>query len=744
MMASVETHPDFETEQAFLQHAARCLAKMTTAAKSPPGAGSVKASAALKRMQDEFLKEVSRESTITIGRIDQVDGDRFHIGPRIVWDGINPIVISWAAPIAAPFYTATPADAQGLILRRRLRTEYDRLLGIQDDFFDTSRVGAIAATDTADKTAQIEPAISDALLDELRRKRTGELHEIAATIQRDQYEVITRAADISTIVQGAPGTGKTLVGLHRAALLLFRNRSQGFEPKVLIVGPNPLFIRYISYVLPSLNETAVDQLAASELGPIPTRLADDPAVARVKGSPMMVRVIANALTDRVRVPTEATGFRPSGLTFEVDASAIAEAVEAVRAESLPYNAMRERFRLSLEDLVTQAFLRARDRSGRSIETTLRQLPEFARAMDRIWPFMTPIELTRQLLTSEERLEKASSGILSDAERRLLYRKPELQGAPVPWTTSDVPLLDEAQSLIEGSTPRYWHVVLDEAQDLTPMELRMVGRRVTATAITVLGDLAQATGGWKYEHWVEILNHLGIAPDSAIQELRYAYRVPTEIMKLARPILKLTAPTVANPISVRRGGAVVWIHVDSGDRSSRAVIAAIDASRAGGTTAIVAPRGELPNLRRELESRSVQYGDAELSEVLDSQIELVDPVMAKGLEFDHVVLIEPGALIRDAASGQGYRELYVALTRATQSLALVYSDALPWPLIDMVGVSSPAREETSDGPASATIDHELDRARIAAEMMRNGLSAAEAREYALLVYPDIDGLKELLD
>jgi DNA helicase IV len=687
MKSSTNRHPEFETEQAFLHHAAHCLVELKASLQAMPvGAGNVKVSVALERMKAQALAEMSRDSTIAIGRIDKKDGESFHIGPRIIWDGSTPIVISWAAPIAGPFYTATPSRPEGLSLRRRLQTDHDRLLGVQDDIVRKSRAVSVARTTGGGKSV-LEPSLTDALLDELGKERTGALRQMAATIQRDQYEIITRPSDSSTVIQGAPGTGKTIVGLHRAALLLYRNRLEGFEPKVLIVGPNPLFIRYISYVLPSLGETTVDQLAASELGSLPTRVADDPMVARVKGNPLMVQVIANAVADRVRPPDQAIAFQPAGWKFEVKVESVAQAIDAIRAQGLPHNVARESFRVAFERVVNRAFARVRGESNRGGETAIRGLPEFARAMDRIWPLLTPTELVRQLLNSEERLERSGAGILTAAELRVLYRKPEAPGAPIAWTTSDVPLVDEAQWVLQGTTARYWHVVLDEAQDLTPMELRMVGRRVSGTAITVLGDLAQATGGWNYERWGQILTHLGVDARNQVQELRYAYRVPIEIMKLAEPILKLTAPTVANAVSIRPGGTVSWLSAEPEVRSKRAVVAAVEASRSGGTPAIIAPRGELPRLREGLVVSRVHYGDAENSAILDTKIELLDPVMAKGLEFDHVVLVEPSALIRDAASTQGYRELYVALTRATRTLTCVYSEGLPWPLSDAVTAES---------------------------------------------------------
>lgn len=259
-------------------------------------------------------------------------------------------MISWAAPIAAPYYTATPSEPEGLVLRRRLQTDYDRLIGLSDEVFG-ERASIRAGTDVmAALPEAAEPTLDDLLLKELSRERTGAMREIVATIQRDQYRIITAPADSTTVVQGAPGTGKTVVGLHRAALLLYRNRNASASPRFLIVGPNLLFIRYLSYVLPSLGETAADQVAVTELGPVEARVTGDGYVAHVKGSPAMAQVIANAVDDRIRVPNADITLALGGREVKVEVEAIAEAVEAAKTSSSSYSAGREMFRAALERL----------------------------------------------------------------------------------------------------------------------------------------------------------------------------------------------------------------------------------------------------------------------------------------------------------------------------------------------------------------------------------------------------------
>jgi DNA helicase IV len=519
------------------------------------------------------------------------------------------------------------------------------------------------------------------------------MRNIVATIQSDQYRIISRPSEATTIVQGGPGTGKTAVGLHRAALLLYRHRDALGSARILVVGPNPLFMQYIAYVLPSLGETA-DQVAVDDLPSVTVKAVDDPLVARIKGDPRMAEVMRRAIADRVRPQGDDLPFVTGGVRFVVRATSIADLIGEFDPRRQSYIEGRDRFRAAFEQLVGAEYATAAQKSPGAppVLGNVRGLPEFERALNRTWPTLTASELVRQLLSSEERIERAAGDVLSDVERRLLYRKPVERLEDVQWTSSDGPLVDEAQALIDHRTRRYGHVVLDEAQDLTPMQLRMVGRRIRDAATTVLGDLAQATGLWNYSSWNEVAQHLGVASTADVEELTLAYRVPQEIMKLALPVLKLTAPAIHPPLAFRPGGEVPsWIQPSPDDRVGEVVDRAAIAHSRGGTTAILAPRSLEAPVRAELVRREVDFGDADQGE-LSETIELLDPTLAKGLEFDHVVLVEPAAIIREAGEGRGHRELYVALTRATRTLTCVHAEPLPWPLVDLVGGETPDRAE----------------------------------------------------
>jgi DNA helicase IV len=682
MTTPAAAHPDFQSEQDFLRHAYACLGAMRDKRESLGDAGGdLKASAALEKLRRKALERMDDPESICFGRIDYEEGERLHIGPQAILDGAGDLaVINWAADKARPYYEASPEEPLDLRLRRRFRTQRERLLGISDEVFGT--------------TTDVEPTIGDVLLQELGRERTAEMREIAATIQRDQYRIISRPLASTTIVQGGPGTGKTAVGLHRAALLLYRHRDELGAGRVLIVGPNPLFMQYIAYVLPSLGETAADQVAVNSLGSVDGRVADHDLVARVKGDERMIELLRRAVVDRVRAPVEDIEFRANGISFNVDATVVAELVSSFDATDMTYVAGRDRFRYSFERVVSEGYSAvSQKRPNRLLPpVNVRALPEFERAVDRIWPTITAPDLVRQLLSSEDRLERAAADVLTEVERRLLYRKPVERLDQVRWTSSDGPLVDEVQQLIEPNVQRAGHVVLDEAQDLTPMQLRMVGRRIRAGSATILGDLAQATGLWSYATWDPISRHLGLAETAEIEELTLAYRVPREIMDIALPVLQLTAPSIRPPDAFRDGGELpVFIELARADRSRQAVDRAEAAHAGGGTAAIIAPATLLENVRIELKRRDLTFGDAERGELTPS-IELLDPISAKGLEFDHVVLLEPAAIIREASEGQGHRELYVALTRAMRTLACLHCEPLPWPLGQQDTTAKPQRQD----------------------------------------------------
>jgi DNA helicase IV len=642
------SHPDLAAEQAYVDGAYDCLDRMREALIRAAEAGATEVAAeAIESWANERLRTFAdAERGLCFGRIDSEEAsDAIYVGRRWVHDDDRgALIVNWQAPAARPFYTATPAEPHGVTLRRRFRTRGRTLTGISDEALDGSLADAAAAVD-------------DFLLEELEQARDARMRDIVATIQADQYRLIAREPDPPLVVQGGPGTGKTAVGLHRASYLLYAHRTE--LRRVLVVGPNPAFMEYVSHVLPTLGEESVDQRALAELvdGVAVTR-TDPLDVQRLKADPRLGEVVRRAATRASDGEPQELVVRLEGRFVGVEADEVEELLAEARAEFGLSAAARERFRMNVlrrfyEDygvrLGGQAF-----RNFDEVERALRKDGRLTRFLDRAWPAPKPEQVVRRLLASREGLAAAADGLLDDAERELLRR------ARSGWSEADLPLIDETRALLTGAPTQYGHVIVDEAQDLTPMQLRMVERRA-AGSFTVLGDIAQATGPIPYGRWEELLPHLPGGERAQVEELRHAYRVPREIMAIALPLLERIAPDVEPPLAYRVGAEPP--RIVRGDPPLQAGYE--EAARLAGDEgllAIIAP----PSLR----------GTSAGSLFDESRIAVLTPREAKGMEFDHVIVVEPALIVEEAAEGQGLRELYVALTRPTTTLVLVHARPLP--------------------------------------------------------------------
>ena len=643
-------HPDLAAEQAYVDHAYDCLERLRgLVERAADATDSEVAALALEAWAVRRLRTFEdAEQGLCFGRLDLEATPRsLYVGRRWVHDEESePLVVNWQAPAARPFYVATPADPHGVTLRRRFRTDGRRLLGLSDERLDGT--GSVAG--------------GDFLLDELERSRSPHMRDIVATIQSDQYRLITRAPEPPLVIQGGPGTGKTAVGLHRASYLLYAHAER--LRRVLVVGPNPTFMEYVSHVLPSLGEERVEQRAVTELvDGLEVTVADPVETARLKGDLRLADVIARAAALRSPAAPEELVFRLEGEYIQVREREVAELVQAVRDE-LGFTAhARERFRMDVlrrfyEDYGARLGGLAWRDFG-ELERLLRAKGFLTRWLDRVWPAARPGTLVRTLLTQRPALAEAAEGILAPDEQALLLRPRARFG----WSDADVALLDEAHALLDAPPRAFGHVIVDEAQDLTPMQLRAVARRAASGSLTLLGDIAQATGPVVHRGWEDVLDALPDGGEAEVEELRHAYRVPQEIMALALPLLDRIAPGVAPPVAFRPGGSPPRVeHVAPDDLVGAALRVALALSREDGLLTVILPEALVPHV--------------EAASAYEDGIPLLSPRGAKCLEFDHAVVVEPAAI---AEGERGLRELYVALTRATTTLVVVHSRPLPEPL-----------------------------------------------------------------
>ena len=647
--------PDVAAERAYLAAAQQYLEAMRarTAARVADedvlAANKADADAVKWQLQRRLSSFDDDAAALCFGRIDEESGDRWYIGRRHIEDTLGaPVVVDWRAAVATPFYRATLADPLGLHLRRRFVFSGRELADLFDE--DFSDPDALAGSG----------GVPDPLLAELGRARTGQMRDIVATIQGEQDAIIRAPLDECLIVQGGPGTGKTAVGLHRAAFLMYEHRSVLSRDGVLVVGPNPVFLEYISQVLPSLGETSATQTTVDGLLSLRFRVVaeDSDAVAAVKGDARMARVIANAAASAVQIPKEGVTFSYRARKLHVGAEEIEDLAQAGRA-SVAAADRRAQFRDAVVRVAYTRYTRG-DLLGLDAGEFGAELLNHAdnrKALDACWRSVSALALIRSLLTQKVVLGRAAEGILTPDEQAGLVRARAQADA---WTVHDLPLLDEAEALLKGAPRRYGHVVVDEAQDLSPMQLRMLARRARRHSMTVLGDLAQASGPASPGSWTATLRHLGHPTNARSCELTIGYRLPGAILDLANRLLPYAAPDVAASRSVRESGDPPDFHRFAADELEPAVIEhARVLAREMTTVAVIADDKRVDALREALEPDGVSVLPASL---------------AKGLEFDAVVLVEPGEIT--AREPHGIRMLFVALTRAVQHLAIAHAGDLP--------------------------------------------------------------------
>ncbi|MBO0713280.1 MAG: AAA family ATPase [Acidimicrobiales bacterium] len=687
---------------------------------------------------------LGRRATLSIGdrplcfgRLDLDGRERLHIGRLGVSDEAGePLMVDWRAPVAEAFYRATSADRRGVTRRRHIRMKGRRVVGVDDELL--ARPGSGAGSGLVGEAA---------LLSSLEQSRTGRMGDIVATIQAEQDAAIRAPLPGVLVVQGGPGTGKTAVALHRAAYLLYAHHFPLASQGVLVVGPNPVFCRYVGDVLPGLGETGVRLSTPADLVSTPAgaRLAADPLdVSAVKADLAMAKHVWQAVRSHQR-PLEEVAHVP----YSIHRLAVTPADSARLVASAGEEPTHRAGRVKLEGLLlrylwrrveqarrraTRAGLVRRPTPGRtSVIDQLRRSTEVRALADWMWPELTPEAVVHEALraagiepssgwsehdlalldeaealigppiTPHRRRRRHASG-LDDALERTLSSLGHLPECPScrseltlsagrwqcehprcqkTWRTEQV-MSPEAFQQVREITERvsdthheldperptsgtFGHVIVDEAQDLTPMQWRMIARRCPTGSMTLVGDMGQAKHPWSARSWSGVCALAAPNGPHRVLELTINYRTPEEVMGLAASVLADVAPDLQPPVAVRRCGQDPVVTVTSADGLARS---AREAARcelevvAPGKVAIIHPPGGVDDV------------DAD---VLDLSVAELDVERAKGLEFDSVVVVEPAA----HSAGQ----LYVALTRTTRRLVLVHSRPLPAALHPMARAAS---------------------------------------------------------
>ncbi|WP_436850615.1 HelD family protein [Streptomyces longwoodensis] len=628
----------------------------------------------LARQIDERIKALAdlSDTPLFFGRLDYLhapgaeraegaEGERFYIGRRHVHDaGGDPMVIDWRAPVSQPFYRASKKDPMDVALRRRFGYTRGDITAYEDEHL--SDPGEAART-------------SKLLQQEIERPRVGPMRDIVATIQPEQDEIVRSGLGGTVCVQGGPGTGKTAVGLHRVAYLLYAHRERLARTGTLVIGPNRSFLHYIEQVLPALGELTVRQATVDDLvAHVEVRGTDDAAAAVVKGDARMAEVLRRAVYSHVTMPTEPVVVVRGSRRWRVPAYELESIVRELLDRDIRYGAARE----ALPQRIAHAVLVQMERSGEApddrVQDAVARNSAVKAAVKAVWPPVDPAKLVLRLLTDADFLARQAEGVLSEEEQKtVLWEKPVRSVKSARWSPADAVLVDEATDLI-GRTHSLGHVVLDEAQDLSPMQYRAVGRRCTTGSATVLGDLAQGTTPWATRSWEEALGHLG-KRDAVVEELTAGFRVPTDVITYASRLLPHIAPGLTPVASVRENPGSFEVRAVAGDAD--VVAACEEALRHEGSIGLIAADARVPALADALAAAGLPHLAPGEETTAEARLTLVPASLTKGLEYDYVVLDEPRAVVDGEPDERtGLRRLYVALTRAVSGLTVTHTGPLP--------------------------------------------------------------------
>ncbi|WP_113704849.1 HelD family protein [Nonomuraea lactucae] len=650
-------------EQAHLVEARAALQAMRAHAESlsADAAGDWVSRQVLQSLLDQRVAALADhpDTPLFFGRLDRAAGDdlpgTIYVGRRHVHDSNSrPLVIDWRAPVSRAFYQASPADPMGVVRRRRFGYHGGALTAFEDE-----PLGEQAAAGAP--VQEIAP--SRILTDEIERPRTGPMRDIVATIQPDQDEIVRSTLAQTVCVQGAPGTGKTAVGLHRAAYLLFTHRERLARSGVMIVGPNRAFLSYISSVLPALGEVKVDQTTVAGL--LGEHAAPEaPAVSAVKGDARMARVLDRALWLHIVKPQEGLVYAKGAYRYRVADHEVREIVASLRGTTR-YGPGRAALAQRLAHQVLVRMEQRGESPDDRVQDAVARSKPVRQLMDAVWPKLVPEQVLFRLLSDPGFLARAARSDLSDEEQALLlWPKPYRGWKSAKWSAADSALLDELADLMER-TPSLGHLVVDEAQDLSEMQLRALGRRCRNGSATVLGDLAQGTTPWSARSWETVLEHLG-QEEGQVTELTLGFRVPREVLDYAARLLPSIAPGLAAPRSLRPGAGSLSVR-----RGGDVATAAREALEREGSIGVIAPDAQVAEVSRALGVPHAVLGPDSTEE---HRLVVVPATLAKGLEYDHVIVVEPADIVE--AEPRGLARLYVVLTRAVTTLTVLHHRSLP--------------------------------------------------------------------
>ncbi|GAA2737493.1 AAA family ATPase [Pedococcus aerophilus] len=604
-------------------------------------------------------------TTLFFGRIDTDSDERWYVGRRHVADERgDPLVIDWRAGMSTAFYRASRNEPMGVVLRRRFGLDRGAITAYEDEHLQ----------DRAEHEVR-----SQILAEEIERPRVGPMRDIVATIQPEQDEIVRAGAEQTICVQGAPGTGKTAVGLHRAAWLLYAFRDKLARSGVLVIGPNRAFLEHIGAVLPALGEVAVGHTTIEELvASVPVRGTDSTATAVLKGDARLAEVLRAAVWSQVRPATEALVVPRGVRKWRVPAYEVNDILDELRTRGVRYDAARQMLPQRLAHAVLLQMEQAGDSPDDRVQDTVARSTIVKKYVASLWPALDAKAVLYSLLSDADELARhAQDHLTPDEQALLVWPSPPRSKGSARWSRPDTVLLDELADHI-ARTPSLGHVVLDEAQDLSPMQLRAVGRRCSTGAATVLGDIAQGTTPWATNSWEESLAHLG-KPGSHIEVLDRGFRVPASVIEYAAQLLPHMAAGLGAPVSVRDNpGRLDVLPVQPDELLAATARVVAREVEEPGSIGVIVPDAWVDDVSKSLQANGIEHGVLGQDHGdIDHQVDVVPATVAKGLEFDRVLVLEPSAIAAAEPDDRtGLRRLYVVLTRAVSALTVVHAEPLP--------------------------------------------------------------------